>query len=153
MKVYRIALKEYIYDLSGAGAIKFGARWHFQGIPIIYTSENRALASLEYLVHVPIPLIPPNLKIATVEIPDDIVPREISISDLPGNWRDYPAPTELGRLGTNWAKSKESLLLRVPSAIILHEYNLLINPIYQDIKRVTIKEVENFKFDERMFKK
>lgn len=153
MKVYRIALSEHIHDLSGAGARILGARWHFQGTAIIYTAESRALASMEYLVHVSMSVIPANLKIAIIEIPDDIVPKEISISDLPNNWRDYPAPPELAKLGTDWVKSNESLLLRVPSAVVLHEYNILINPAHQDMKRVAIKHIEDFKYDDRIFKK
>ena len=152
MEVYRIALKEHIRDLSGSGARIHGARWHFQGTAVIYTSESRALAAMEYLVHVPISVIPANLKIAAIEIPDDVTQKDISLSDLPYNWRDYPAPLELARLGTGWIKSNVSLLLRVPSAVVLHEYNILINPANQDIKQVTVKQVEDFNYDKRIEK-
>ena len=152
MEVYRIALRKHIRDLSGAGARIHGARWHFQGNAVIYASESRALAAIEFLVHVPISVIPSNLKIATIELPDDVTPKDISLSDLPNNWRDYPAPLELAKLGTNWIKSSASLLLRVPSAVVLHEYNILINPTHQDMKRVTVKQVEDFKYDKRIEK-
>jgi len=52
--VYRIAKTRYIYDLTGAGARLYGGRWNQKGIGMIYTSENRSLASLEFLVHIAI---------------------------------------------------------------------------------------------------
>ena len=92
MRVYRIAKTKYIRDLSGTGARMYGGRWNKKGVGILYTSENRALATVEYLVHVSSSIVPAELSIAMIQIPDDISPKEISISDLPANWRDYPAP-------------------------------------------------------------
>lgn len=46
----------------------------------------------------------------------------------------------------------ESLLLRVPSAVIMHEFNILINPTHPDMKFVDILEVESFIYDERLHK-
>ena len=122
MLVYRIAKTEYIHDLSGTGAKVYGGRWSKKGIGIIYTSENRALATVEYLVHVPLSLFPGNISIATLKIPDGIAPKEISISGLPANWRNYPAPLELAEIGTRWALANDTLLLRVPSAVVEHEW-------------------------------
>jgi RES domain-containing protein len=85
--------------------IPHGGRWNKKGVGILYTSENRALSTVEYLVHVPSSIVPTELSIATIQIPDDIRKKEISISDLPANWRDYPEPEELAFLGTRWALS------------------------------------------------
>lgn len=150
MRVYRIAKTKYIHDLSGAGARIYGGRWNNKGVSLLYTSENRALATVEYLVHVPLSIVPNELSIANIQIPDDINPREISISDLPSNWRDYPAPQELAQLGTQWALMNETLLLRVPSAVVIGEFNILINPFHPDIKHVTVPHVETYQFDERL---
>jgi RES domain-containing protein len=81
MIVYRIARANYIRDLSGIGSRLYGGRWNRKGTGIIYTSETRALATLEYLVH---------------------------------------------------------------------EYNILINPSYPDIKQVTILHIEEYRFDPRL---
>ncbi len=150
MEIYRIAKAEFIQDLSGVGARMFGARWHLQGTGIIYTSESRALAAMEYIVHLPISIIPDDLKIAVISIPDNITPNDISISDLRGS---YPAPESLALLGTNWAKSKRSLLLRVPSAIVPHEYNILINPAHSDMNLVKIETIEDFEYDSRILER
>lgn len=53
MKLYRIAQTAHIKDLSGTGARLYGGRWNEKGVGVVYTSESRALAILEYLVHVP----------------------------------------------------------------------------------------------------
>ena len=152
MKVYRIAKAKYIDDLSGTGARLYGGRWNNKGIGIIYTSETRALATVEYLVHVPLAMIPTNICIATLEIPDSITAREILIPDLPANWRSCPGPLELSRLGTEWALGNETLLLRVPSVVVEHEFNILINPSHPDIKHVIISRIENYRFDNRLIK-
>lgn len=152
MLVYRIAKTKYIHDLSGTGARVYGGRWSKKGIGIIYTSENRALATVEYLVHVPLSLVPGEIGIATLKIPDGITPKEISISGLPANWRDYPAPPELAEIGTRWALANDTLLLRVPSAVVEHECNILINPSHPDMKHVSISQTERFSLDARLLR-
>jgi RES domain-containing protein len=152
MLVYRIAKTEYIHDLSGTGAKVYGGRWSKKGIGIIYTSENRALATVEYLVHVPLSLFPGNISIATLKIPDGIAPKEISISGLPANWRNYPAPLELAEIGTRWALANDTLLLRVPSAVVEHEWNILVNPSHPDMKQVSISQTERFSLDARLLR-
>jgi len=153
VRVFRIAKTRSIRDLSGTGARAYGGRWNRKNIPIVYTSENRSLATLEFLVHVPLSLLPNNLSIACLEIPDDIFVEQISIAVLPKNWRDYPAPPELADLGSEWAIAMRSLLLRVPSVVVLDEFNILINPIHPDMDRVVITSAESFIFDRRLLRK
>ncbi|MDY6934824.1 MAG: RES family NAD+ phosphorylase [Spirochaetota bacterium] len=150
MQVFRIAKTRYINDLTGSGAKAYGGRWNRKGYGVIYTSESRSLATLEYLVHVPLSIIPTGLSIACIEIPDDIIPKLISIDDLPLNWRDYPAPPGLAELGTDWVLSRDSLLLRIPSVIVENESNVLINPIHPEINNVAISRVESYTFDNRL---
>ena len=152
MKFYRIAKTPHINDISGTGARIYGGRWNLKGSSIIYTSESISLATVEYLVHVPLSIVPPNLSLITLQILNKITPKEIPISDLPRNWREYPAPSRLAELGTNWARSNESLLLRVPSVVVEHEFNILINPSHPDMKHVTILQVESYIADKRLFR-
>lgn len=152
MQVFRIAKTRDIRDLSGIGAMLHGGRWNRKNIPVIYSAENRSLAAVEFLVHVPLSLIPNNLSITCLKIPEDIVPEQISMSRLPSNWRDYPAPPELAEFGSEWALSMRSLLLRVPSVVVVNEFNILINPKHSDIIRVTISHVEGYIFDRRLLR-
>jgi len=150
MIVYRIAKTKHIHDLSGSGARSYGGRWNDKGIAVIYASESRALATVEYMVHVSLSIVPSHISIASIKIVDRIRPKEISASDLPANWRDYPPPSELATLGTHWALTNDTLLLRVPSAVVEQEFNILINPSHRDMRQVTISQIEEYKFDVRL---
>lgn len=152
MRVFRIAKASHIRDLSGSGARLYGGRWNRKGIPVIYTSESRSLATVEYVVHVPLSIVPKDLRIVCLEIPDEIAPEEISIADLPGRWQDYPAPPELAEIGTQWALAKKQLLLRVPSAVVENEFNILINPVHPQSARVRISRVERCTLDKRLLR-
>ncbi len=148
--VYRIAPARHAHDLLGTGARLAGGRWNKKDIPVIYASESRALAALEYLVHTPLTNIPANLQIITVSIPAAIKVKQINISDLPSGWNLYPAQFVTIELGTNWVISGEYLLLRVPSAVIPHEYNIIINPSHPDMRKVQIVTTEDFNYDDRL---
>ena len=150
MLVYRIAKKGVVKDLSGTGAKLYGGRWNHKGTAVVYTSETRALATVEFLVHVSLSDAPRGLMISTIEIPDKIVPQEVPRGSLPRGWRDYPPPRSVADLGTQWAKAKKSLLLRVPSAIVEQEYNILINPLHSEMAHVVLKDVAAFEFDKRL---
>ena len=152
MNVFRIASTEHIRDLSGIGARLYGGRWNKKGVSVVYTSESKSLATVEYLVHVPIAIRPVNLSLACIDIPEDLVPDEIFISNLPEYWREYPAPVELAQIGSEWAEAKRSLLLKVPSVVVEGEYNILINPNHPDLQRVTIAYVEEYRFDPRLLR-
>ena len=150
MLVFRIAKKDVVKDLTGTGAKLFGGRWNHRGTAVIYTSETRALATVEFLVHVSLSNAPRGLMIATIEIPDSIAPEDVTRGSLPRGWRDYPPPRQVADLGTQWAKSGKSLLLRVPSAVVEQEYNLLINPLHSDLKHVKLQRADAFEFDKRL---
>lgn len=153
MFLYRISRRAHIKDLSGSGARRYGGRWNHRGVPLVYTSESRSLATVEFLVHVSLPNAPGDLSMATLEVPENIAPKELNPSSLPKNWRDSPAPVELADLGTQWARSNTSLLLRVPSAVVEYEYNILINPLHQDVPRVKLVKVVPYKLDERLMRR
>ncbi len=150
MIVYRIARTIYINDLTGIGARLYGARWSKSGIGVIYTSESRSLATVEYLVHTPISYAPKKLSIASIKIPDNIKLKKINISELPANWRNDPAPEELAEIGMQWVLSNKTLMLHVPSAVVEHEFNIIINTLHPDMKRVRISNVKEYSLDDRL---
>ncbi len=152
MQVFRIAKTKYIKDLTGVGSRAYGGRWNRKGIGLIYTSESRSLAALELIVHAPASIAPKHLSIITFDIPPQVKPKKLDLAILPPNWRESPPPEELGSIGTDWALSRESLLLRVPSTIIENEFNILINPLHPDLKLLRLLKPEPFVFDERLFR-
>ena len=108
---------------------------------------------LEFLVHVFWMQPPSDLGLATLVIVNEIQAESLSPADLPQDWRLYPAPPKEADLGTGWVHSKRSLLLRVPSAVVEQEHNILINPGHADLTRVTVSEVKDLQFDRRLLKK
>ena len=152
IKLFRISTFEHINDMTGSGARIYGGRWNHAGYPVVYTSGSRSLAALEFLVHVPMALAPENLSIVEINIQKNHERESIKESQLPSNWRDYPAPEQLANIGTNWIKSKSSLLLDIPSAVVDKEVNTLINPLHPDIKFVNLANIDKFSFDTRLFK-
>lgn len=145
MVLYRIAKQAYIRDLSGLGASIAGGRWNPCGVPVVYTAESRALAILEYLVHVPLTLLPPDLYIAEFRLPDDAPLEEVAPPMLPEDWRGYPAPAELAELGAEWVKAARTLLLRVPSVLVEEEHNVLLNPAHPAMADVELAAVKPFR--------
>lgn len=151
MLVYRVGKTKYAADLNGTGARLFGGRWNNKMIGCLYTSGNRALAVLEYTVNVNIEDIPRNLSITTIEIPDKPI-LFLKEADLPGNWKQTPAPSSTKSFGSKILQAAEVLIIGVPSIIIPEEFNYLINPLHPDIKKIKIMEIKDFVYDLRIKK-
>lgn len=149
MRVWRITRRAY-QALDGEGARLYGGRWNSEGVPVVYTSATLSLAALEYLVHVEIENVPDDLVSLEIEVPDGVPVQGVSPADLPDDWNgveDHPACSSLG---DRWASDGASLVLRVPSAVIPHERNLLLNPRHPQMEGVSVVSVERFSFDPRL---
>jgi RES domain-containing protein len=154
MDIWRICRSKYEASaLSGRGAEKTGGRWNHKGRAMVYASENLSLAALELFVHVSPGTMPADLVSIRGELPDSVSIGEIDEAALPDNWRVYPAPAELQRLGTEWLLEQTSLVLIVPSAITPLERNIFLNPAHPEIKQLRIEAGRPFHFDPRMFGK
>jgi RES domain-containing protein len=150
MIVYRITGEKYAGDLTGTGAAMYGGRWNKKGSPVLYTGENKEIALLETIVHTPAILIP-KLDILTLEIPDNSI-TEIEISQLPSNWKVYPAPTILCEIGESWIEEGKTIALKVPSCIIHSAHNYILNCRHPEYSKVRLLERRNFEFDSRLLK-
>ena len=150
MQVFRIGRAPYIRDLSGTGASRLGGRWNHPGVSVVYTASSRSLATVEYLVHVPAGLLPEDLHLAVLDLPDPLPSERIDPADLPPHWRVYPPPPELAELGSAWARSSRSFMLRVPSAVVEGEDNILLNPAHPAIEQVILSEIRPYIFDQRL---
>jgi len=150
MIVFRITGKKHANDISGSGAAIYGGRWNKKGTPVLYTGENKEIALIETIVHIP-PMFIPDLVILTIEIPDDSI-KEIELAHLPKNWVNYPAPTILSEIAENWVQKEETIALKVPSCIIHSSHNFILNCNHPDYKRIKILDHQNFYFDTRLKK-
>ncbi|RVU01926.1 RES domain-containing protein [Mucilaginibacter limnophilus] len=153
MIIYRLSTANYITDLSGKGAEIAGGRWNTKGIPVLYTASSRALAVIEVAVHVPLGIIPTNYAMASIQLPDDASIHEIAIDALPPTWTKNPFIKETQQLGDSFIKAGKFLALKVPSASVAGDYNILLNPRHKDFREVQIVKTEAFEFDLRLFKK
>ncbi len=152
MIVYRLANKKYANDLSGIGAELTGGRWNFKGTRVLYTADSRALCTAEIAVHTPMGLMPKDYYLVTIELPEIPKLYQINPQDLPVGWRKFPHAQETQKLGDDFILKMEALYLKVPSAVVPGDFNILINPHHVDFKQVQILEIEKFDFDERLFK-
>jgi RES domain-containing protein len=150
MKIYRIAGKKHINDLTGTGAKITGGRWNPKGLPVIYTAANSSLAILETLVHTDIDLIPDDLYIAEIIIEAKFTKYKIDINDLPKNWDIHPGPDSLKEIGKLWLTKNEFLVFQVPSAVNPLEYNYLINPVHKEFSKVRITKIFPAGIDKRL---
>jgi RES domain-containing protein len=88
-----------------------------------------------------------------IDIPAVIRIEDLKRSDLPKNWKSFPAPESTMAIGSNWVKKAHSVVLKVPSVVIEIEHNYLLNPLHPDFKSLRIHTAEPFSFDPRMWKK
>jgi RES domain-containing protein len=149
MLLYRLAKNQYMRDLSGTGARLYGGRWNEKGTSMLYTSEYCSLAVLELLVHTPHTLLPENIHLLTIYIPDDLIIPTISEDQLPANWQQFPAPDLLAEMGTQWAQENKTTALKVPSVLVPDEWNILLNPSSSKFNTVRIDSVQPFHIDSR----
>jgi RES domain-containing protein len=107
---------------TGEGARLFGGRWNSKGSAVVYTSASPSLATLKMLVHLQRhELVGPYL-LAPVTFDRSLVQ---TLPKLPSNWRRYPAPPALQKLGDRWIEEGMFAVLRVPNVIIPAEANFL----------------------------
>jgi len=138
--------------LSGEGARLNGGRWSHPGIAVVYTAGTLSLAVLEFLVHLDYEVAPADMVRVQILVPSSACIEKVKMASLPKNWRNYPAPESLQKIGSSWAKEKRTLLLEVPSAVIPEECNYLVNPEHPEFKELKVERPERFKFDSRLFK-
>jgi RES domain-containing protein len=149
MIVYRLSRTKYANDLSGEGARLFGGRWNNRLTACIYTSQNRALAVLEYTVNITADDIPRALSMVTLHIPDDKM-IEITEPMLPGNWKEAPAPASAKDFGTRILKAMRYPVIKVPSVIIPQEFNFILNPFHPDSAAFVVAGINDFVYDTRI---
>jgi RES domain-containing protein len=151
MRAFRLSPKAHqTTAFSGEGARLAGGRWNHKGQRMVYCSESRALAALEYFVNLDLALGPPRLVFIQVQVPDGLI-AELDMSVLPADWRTYPAPDSVKDIGSSWIERAESAALLVPSTVMPEERNLLLNPEHEDFRRIEIAKPRAFAFDARMW--
>ena len=144
-------IKHAANAFDGEGARLTGSRWSTPGTRIAFASESLSLATLEILVHLQNSSPLATYVVFTVEFPEDLV-QDLDLALLPENWRSFPAPPQTQEVGDNWVKSNSGVLLRVPSVIVVHEHNFMINPMHHDFPKLIISGPLPLDVDARVFR-
>lgn len=150
MIIYRIAKERYLNDLSGEGARLYGGRWNRRGSNMLYFSESLSLCVLEILVHLDYKYLENDFSYVAVDIPDDAI-IHVDINELSPNWRVNPPQLYTQDFGTKWLNDSASLAMRVPSAVLPLQNNILVNPKHELSKQIKIIESGKLNLDARVF--
>lgn len=148
MRLWRIS--NYA-DLSGMGGVRFPARWHHKGHPILYAAEHPAGALAEFLVHLDLEDLPDRFQLLTLELPDGTPCPDIGGAALPEDWANNPMATRA--IGSRWLKARDSLLLRVPSVLVPDAFNVLVNPQHPDAGTLKLVKTERVPLDSRFIRR
>ena len=151
IEAFRIGRTEYAPSFfDGEGPFKYGGRWNSQGTRMVYTSESLALATLEIVVHFDAEQVRKSYSYAAVTIGQEYILPVETFAELPGTWRDFPAPLRVQEIGDEWVRSGVSVVLRVPTAILPTGYNYLLNIGHPDFSELDIGESRPLSLDERL---
>jgi RES domain-containing protein len=146
IRVYRVIEPRHASQpFSGPGS-DAGGRWTTPRTPGVYASLTPATAMLEYLVHLE-GATPDHLLLATATVPIDSVLAQL---EVPSEWRERPYRDSVRQVGDAWSKSKQSLALRVPSAVCEGECNVLLNPEHPDFAKLHLDQLAPMKLDSRL---
>jgi len=148
MEVFKICKEKYSNALNASGVPN---RWNKKDEFVIYTGSSRSLSTLETVVHRSAINISSPYKLLKISIDEKTIIQEIKRAELPNNWMTIEGYIALQEIGSNWYKSLETLVLKVPSSIIPQEYNYIINtkhPLF--ITHIKLESIENFAWDKRL---
>lgn len=151
MRFWRLTKAKHAASaLSGFGSTLRGGRWHERGMPVVYVASSGALALLETLVYAdPADLAAIAYVSLAADVPDGLV-EHLDRGALPADWQAWPHPASTKRIGRAWYEAQRSVALVVPSAVVPHEANALLNPRHPEFGRVGVGAAEAFPIDARL---
>ncbi len=119
--------------------------------PVVYCAENPAAALLEVLVHLEfgdLTELPDTYQLLEIEVADTISRIVLDSASLQEDWRHQPHATQ--SIGSRWLADRQSALLWVPSAIVPHTVNVLVNPLHPHATLLRRVSSARYPFDERL---
>jgi len=151
MTVYRIVTPRWSSALIGSGR---PARWNTSGEEVLYTAEHRSLALLENMVHRSSAQLDDLFSVMVIELDDQIPVYTLSLDLLSPFWlRTGPRSLSYCRqmiFDFREQQKEPPKIIRVPSAVVTGEYNVLLYTEESDLSWLKIKDVEPFMVDNRL---
>lgn len=115
----------------------------------MYLADTPASSLLEVCVHTSADDVPPEFTLLKIEGPEVEIP-SVRTDELPEDWRTRIEVTR--DLGSAWLVGNDSVLLRVPSAIVPETTNYLFNPSHPKGTEFRIVEAIPYPSDPRLKK-
>ncbi len=111
-----------------------------------------ALASMELLVHLRVADVLRTYRRLLVRIPERLI-LVVDERGLPRGWATPGLHPVTQEIGNRWLDSRESAVLRVPSAVVAGEANYVLNPLHPDFAEIGTGVIEDFRFNSRVVKR
>ncbi len=138
MIVFRIVHKSFSQSLVGSGQ---PGRWNKSGQKVIYAAESIALAFLESMIRRQGVGFNEDFKIMFLEIPQDLSITNIDPASLSPGWDNIRNHAVSQERASSWFLSLESPVLRVPSVVLPHSFNFVINTEHKEFKKIKIIDI------------
>ena len=146
MLLYRIAHKQYSRALFALG---FSGRWDSEGKKVVYTAESIPLAFLESMLRRQGVGFNRDFNTMVIEAPDPLPMKTID-EQLPNGWRDSYDYRICQQIGDEWCDSGETVLLKVPSAVLPDAHNYVIHTAHADYSSIKLVKVTSLIPDHRI---
>ena len=149
---WRVVPERYAASaFDGEGSRLMGGRFNSPGTAVVYAADTLALALFEVAVHLPSYRALRGRVAFRVEVPDALV-QTLADDDLPPDWRSTPPSRSTQTLGDAWVREARSVALRLPSVLLPHHTNVLLNPAHPDFSEIAIGPPEPVPIDPRLVK-
>lgn len=136
---------------DGEGAQRAGGRFNSPGTRVVYTADTLALAVFEVAVHLPSYRALLGRVAFRIEIPAALVDT-LTESDLPTDWRATPPSRSTQIFGDAWVRDARSPALHLPSVLLPHHHNVVLNPAHPAFSKIAIGPPEQVPIDPRLIK-
>jgi RES domain-containing protein len=144
MQLWRLYREVHGPGLDGVGGLHAGGRWHEMGSRVVYLGAGAAIVVLEKLAHIDPAILPADLILARFE--GDLSVADVTDAELGDVWN----LTQTRQRGEAFLKGQSSCILRVPSAVVPEEHNLVFNPLHPEANALQLVYSRRFSFDGRL---
>ena len=138
MKLWRLTRAPFV-ALDGEGALRNGARYAPDGVPVVSLASEAALAVLIALRYQPRDL---------VGIPDDFMLGWTEVAAVPERVPDEHGEDAIRAFVGAWLASRRSLLAALPSRVLPEADVVLLNPAHPAASQVPPLTCRPFSFAE-----
>ncbi len=154
MLLYRICKTKHLKKPIAEGCLHTEGRWNNKGTLIGYTSENESTAMLEILVNLQeLSILKMHYSLITLELDDALIKMDFDVEKTFKNWRNAVETRQFSRQWVNAEKYENYAAIVVPSVVVPHSKNCIINAQFNDLNQyLTEKAVEPLTWDSRLIK-